>query len=151
MDIKEKRKQYYIDNRDRIIERNKQYYYDNKEERQKYNNEYWALHGHKYIEKRNSDENIKERRKKYYNDNKDKLLSQSKQYYHDNRELILKYHALTNHIYIERRRHDEEFKAKQKEYYKEYYQKYKERPKYIYQNNYFNPPTKKDFIVRFSF
>jgi hypothetical protein len=26
MDIKEKRKQYYIDNRDRIIERNKQYY-----------------------------------------------------------------------------------------------------------------------------
>ncbi len=27
MDIKEKRKQYYIDNRDRIIERNKQYYY----------------------------------------------------------------------------------------------------------------------------
>ena len=147
MDIKEKRKQYYIDNRDRIIERNKQYYYDNKEERQKYNNEYWALHGHKYIEKRNSDENIKERRKKYYNDNKDKLLPQSKQYYHDNRESILKYHALTNHIYIERRRHDEEFKAKQKEY----YQKYKERPKYIYQNNYFNPPTKKDFIVRFSF
>jgi general secretion pathway protein D len=86
-----------------------------------------------------------------FNDNKDKLLSQSKQYYHDNRELILKKHALTNHIYIERRRHDEEFKAKQKEYYKEYYQKYKERPKYIYQNNYFNPPTKKDFIVRFSF
>ena len=80
---------------------------------------------------------------------KDKVLSQSKQYYHDNRELILKYHALTNHIYIERRRHDREFKAKQKEYYKEYYQKYKERPKYIYQNNYFNPPTKNDFIVRF--
>ena len=52
MDIKEKRKQYYIDNRDRIIERNKQYYYDNKEERQKYNNEYWALHGHKYIKER---------------------------------------------------------------------------------------------------
>jgi hypothetical protein len=33
MDIKEKRKQYYIDNRDKIIERNKQYYYDNIEER----------------------------------------------------------------------------------------------------------------------
>ena len=65
--------------------------------------------------------------------------------------ISLKYHALTNHKYIEQRRHDEEFKAKQKEYYKEYYQKYKERPKYIYQNNYFNPPTKKDFIVRFSF
>jgi hypothetical protein len=49
---------------------------------------------------------MKEKRKKYYNDNKDKLLPQSKQYYHDNKESILKYHALTNHIYIERRRHD---------------------------------------------
>jgi hypothetical protein len=35
MNIKEKRQQYYIDNRDRIIERNKQYYYDNLEERKK--------------------------------------------------------------------------------------------------------------------
>ena len=52
MDIKEKRKQYYLNNRDRIIERNKQYYYDNREERRKYNNEYWVLHGHKYIEQR---------------------------------------------------------------------------------------------------
>ncbi len=51
MDLKQKRKQYYIDNRDRIIQRNKQYYYDNKVERQRYNNEYWALHGHKYIKK----------------------------------------------------------------------------------------------------
>ncbi len=33
MDIKEKRKKYYINNRDRIIERNKQYCYDNREER----------------------------------------------------------------------------------------------------------------------
>ena len=33
MDIKAKRKQYYIDNRERILERNKQYYYDNIEER----------------------------------------------------------------------------------------------------------------------
>ena len=32
MDIKEKRKQYYIDNRDRILERNKKYYHDNKDE-----------------------------------------------------------------------------------------------------------------------
>jgi hypothetical protein len=52
MDIKEKRKQYYINNRDRIIERNKQYYYDNLEERKKYNYEYWSVNGHKYIEER---------------------------------------------------------------------------------------------------
>ena len=52
MDIKEKRKQYYIDDRNKIIERNKKYYYDNIEEKQKYNAEYWSLNGHKYIEKR---------------------------------------------------------------------------------------------------
>ena len=58
MDSKEKRKQYYIDNRDKIIERNKQYYYDNREERKKYNYEYWSVNGHKYMEER------KEKRKK---------------------------------------------------------------------------------------
>ena len=52
MDIKEKRKQYYLNNRDRILQRNKQYFYDNREEKQAYSNEYWALHGHKYIEER---------------------------------------------------------------------------------------------------
>jgi DNA-directed RNA polymerase beta' subunit len=100
--ILEKSKQYYHDNKDKILEKSKQYYHDNKEERQKYNNEYWALHGHIYMQKRSVDQNMKEKRKKYYNDNKDKLLPQSKQYYHDNKESILKYHALTNHIYIER-------------------------------------------------
>ena len=34
MDFKEKRRQYYINNRDRILQLNKQYYYDNREERQ---------------------------------------------------------------------------------------------------------------------
>ena len=51
MDIQEKRRQYYINNRDRILQLNKQYYYDNREERQKYNNEYWSLNGHKYVQK----------------------------------------------------------------------------------------------------
>ena len=35
MDAQEKRKQYYINNRDKILEKSKQYYHDNKEERQK--------------------------------------------------------------------------------------------------------------------
>jgi hypothetical protein len=103
------------------------------------------------MQKRSVDQNMKEKRKKYYNDNKDKLLPQSKQYYHDNGESILKYHALTDNIYIERRRHDCVFREKQRQYYLTYYQKRKERPKHIYQNNYFNPPTKNDFFVRFSF
>ena len=52
---KEIRKQYYLNNRDKIIERNKKYYYDNRDERQRYNAEYWALNGHKYVEKRRKD------------------------------------------------------------------------------------------------
>jgi hypothetical protein len=39
MDIKEKRRQYYIYNRDRILEKSKQYHNDHTKERQKYNNE----------------------------------------------------------------------------------------------------------------
>ena len=60
MDVKEKRRQYYINNKDRILEKSKQYYHDNKEQRQKYNQDYWALHGHKYVDKRKVDEKFKE-------------------------------------------------------------------------------------------
>jgi len=31
MDAKEKRKQYYLNNRDKILEKSKQYYHDNKD------------------------------------------------------------------------------------------------------------------------
>ena len=37
MDVKEKRKQYYLNNKDKLLTYSKQYYYENKEERQKYN------------------------------------------------------------------------------------------------------------------
>ena len=96
--ILEKRKQYYKNNKDVILEKSKQYYYNNIDARKKYNNDYWALHGHKYIEQRCK---------------------------------------------------DNELKLKQREYNKTYYDEYKERPKYIFQNNYFVPPSKKDFIVSF--
>jgi hypothetical protein len=149
MDVKEKRRQYYINNKDRILEKSKQYYHDNKEQRQKYNQDYWALHGQKYVDKRKVDEKFKESYKQYYQNNKDKIIETNKKYYYDNREALLHYYASISHIYIEKRRHDREYKAKQREYYKTYYQVYKERPKYIYQNNYFVPPSKKDFIVSF--
>ena len=55
MDIVEKRKQYYIDNKERIKAKNKKYYHDNKAERQLYNRHYWALHGHKYVKQRSED------------------------------------------------------------------------------------------------
>ena len=94
MDIKQKQKQYYIDNQESIKQKNLQYYYNNKEERQRYNKEYWALNGHKYVEKRSK---------------------------------------------------DDEFKSKQSEYYRNY----RQRPKYIYQDNFFKPTSLNDFIVRF--
>ena len=94
MDIKQKQKQYYIDNQESIKQKNLQYYYNNKEERQRYNKEYWALNGHKYLEKRSK---------------------------------------------------DDEFKSKQSEYYRNY----RQRPKYIYQDNFFKPTSLNDFIVRF--
>ena len=50
MDVKEKRKQYYLNNKDKLLTYSKQYYYEHKEERQKYNYEYWSKNGHKYIE-----------------------------------------------------------------------------------------------------
>ena len=80
MDIKEKRKKYYIDNRDRIIERNKQYYYDNIEERKKYNNKYWSIHGHKYVEKRSNDNEHKSKQNEYYR----KYRERNKHIYQDN-------------------------------------------------------------------
>ena len=59
MDVKEKRRQYYINNKDRILEKSKQYYHDNKEQRQKYNQEYRALHGQNYKDQRKLDKFFK--------------------------------------------------------------------------------------------
>ena len=38
-----KNKQYYLDNREKMLERNKKYYYDNIEIRKEYNRKYWEL------------------------------------------------------------------------------------------------------------
>ena len=48
MDVKERRKQYYSDNKERIKEKNKQYYHNNKEVRLEYNRNYWNIHGKKH-------------------------------------------------------------------------------------------------------
>ncbi len=78
MDIKEKRKQYYLNNKDKLLTYSKQYYYDNRlarlqyyhdniDVRKKYNNEYWALHGHKYLEQRSKDNESKLKHREYNN------------------------------------------------------------------------------------
>ena len=66
MDIKEKRKQYYNDNKERMKEQAKQYYHDNKAERQLYNRHYWDLHGHKYTKQRSEDPIYKANQRIYY-------------------------------------------------------------------------------------
>ena len=139
MDIKEKSKQYYIENRDKIIERNKKYYHDNKDERQKYNREYWASNGQKYVEKRMKDPDYvskyteynkiyREKSKQIYVDNRKIILERNKQYYYDNRQERLKY----NNQYWSVNGH-----------------KYKGRSKHIYQDNFFHATSLKDFIVTF--
>jgi hypothetical protein len=59
MDIIEKRKQYYIDNRDKLLQQAKQYYWDNKEVRKIYNRNYWELNKYKYLKARSKIMNIK--------------------------------------------------------------------------------------------
>ena len=66
MDITEKRKQYYMDNKERIKIKNKKYYHDNKAERQIYNRDYWALHGQKYVKQRSEDTIYKANQRLYF-------------------------------------------------------------------------------------
>ena len=59
MDIKEKQKKYYIDNRDKLLQQAKQYYWDNKEERKIYNREYWELNKYNTLKQEVKIMNIK--------------------------------------------------------------------------------------------
>ena len=66
MDITERRKQYYIDNKEKIKAKNRKYYHDNKAERQVYNSNYWDLHKHKYLKQRSEDIIYKTNQRLYY-------------------------------------------------------------------------------------
>ena len=74
--IREKRKQYYIDNRDKIKEYDKQYRIDNRDKIKENNKQ-------SYIDNRNK---IREKQKQYYIDNKDKIIEKTKQYSINNRD-----------------------------------------------------------------
>ncbi len=63
---KEKARENYINNRDKLNEKAKQYYQDHKEERKKYNNKYWEEHKQKYLIQRRKDNGYKNRQKEYY-------------------------------------------------------------------------------------
>ena len=72
---KEKAKQNYIKNRDKLNERAKQYYHDNKEARKKYNNEYWTEHKHKYLKERRKCSNERRQARIQTLNNNNKLVN----------------------------------------------------------------------------
>jgi len=74
------KKQYYIDNAEKINERNKQYYNDNAKKINKKSRQY----------KIDNAEKLKEKSKQYYIENAEKILQYKKQYYNDNLEKIKK-------------------------------------------------------------
>ena len=80
MDITEKRKQYYNDNKERIKASNKKYY-----QRQIYNRDYWAIHGHKYIKQRSEDSIYKENQRIYYEKYYEKYKQKERPVCRDNR------------------------------------------------------------------
>jgi hypothetical protein len=123
---REHRKQYYEQNKDRLIEygkkhyeNNKAYYSDYYQKNKEKNKEYQIEYGKKYREKNKL--RYAEYSKEYYNENKD----QFKQYYGENVDTIKersKNHYINN-------------KEKYKEYYKANVEKYKENNKKYYEEN----------------
>ena len=75
------KKEYAIDNNDKIKKQKKQNYIDNKESISKKHKQYQI----------DNKELISKRSKQYYNDNKDKILEKVKQYNNDNKDKIKQY------------------------------------------------------------
>jgi hypothetical protein len=103
---KDKIKQNYIENFDKIKEYKKQHYLENIDKIKEYQNQY-------YIE--NADK-LKEYGKQYYLENIDKHKEQSRQYYLENIDKIKEYNKQYNIENVD----------KIKEYYKQYYSNIKE-------------------------
>ena len=60
------RKQYYLDNKEKMLKRSKKYYYDNIEIRKEYNRNYWDTHKEKYLLQRSNDTEYKTKHQLYY-------------------------------------------------------------------------------------
>ena len=81
--LKEQNKQYYIENADKLKEQKKQYYIENADNIKEYQKEYRIENAdnikEKYKQYYNAD-NIKEQKKQYYLENVDKIKEKKKQY-----------------------------------------------------------------------
>lgn len=89
-------KQYYQDNKDKIIEKKKEYYQKNKSKINKSNNQYYIINKAHLSKVSNeyyhaNKEKCSKRNKQYREDNKDYIKNLGKQYRQDNAEYIAKY------------------------------------------------------------
>ena len=87
-------RQYYKDNREKILAYNRQYYKDNREKILAYARQYY----------KDNREKILAHKRQYYKDNREKILAYARQYYKDNRDKILAYQRqwkLENHEKIQ--------------------------------------------------
>lgn len=85
-------KQYYEQNRDKLLERQKQYYEQNRDKVKQY--------------REDNKDKIMEQRKQYREKNRDKLLEQQKQYREQNRDKLLEYQKQ----YRRRKKESKQFK-----------------------------------------
>lgn len=99
MDNKEYKKQWYLKNRERILQKRKEYYQENKEKIMKY---------HQTSEK--VQQYLKKYRKEYYEKNKEDILEKQKEKYKNNKEVYSK----------KNKKYRDNHKEKMSEYSKEY-------------------------------
>jgi len=96
-DNKEKIKQYYVDNKNDILERHKQYLKENKDKISKQTKEYYENNKERYKEyqkdyRENNKDKNKEYQKDYREDNKDKIKQKDKEYRKNNKDKIKEYY-----------------------------------------------------------
>ena len=123
MNNKEYKKQWYLKNRERILQKRKEYYQKNKEKIMEY---------HKTSKK--VQQYFKEYRKEYYDKNKKDILEKEKENYNKNKELYLK----------RNKKYRDNNKEKMNEYSKEYRKTHQKdiNKKYLERKN-------KDFLFKF--
>ena len=112
---KQRRKEYYQTNKERIDAYNKKYRKEHIEEVRKRERKYSSKKYIKLNKPKKTKEEINEYRKKYKEEHKEELKLKRKEYYQNNKEKISSY----------RKQHQEEIKLKRREYFKKYYQEHK--------------------------
>lgn len=110
IDRKNKRHQYYLDNKDRIDKKNMEYHYKNRDKILKKNREYSKKFSFEYNRRPEVRKHKKEYNKNYREKNRDRLIKQRKEYQQNNKE------RLNQSSREYKLNHREEIKKQTKEY-----------------------------------